>query len=462
MNRGIDILKDDVMRVMVKLSLPLMGTAFIQMAYSMVDLIWLGKLSTEAVAAVGCVGFFVWISQALTLIAKTGLSVGMSQAYGKKDRKSLISIMRSGFQVNFVIFVMATLICIFFKRELLGIYKLEQDVEALAMKYFEIVIAGFAFTFLTAFFSAVYYAEGNSKTPFKISTISLVTNIVLDPLLIFGVGIFPKLGVAGAAIATVLAQGMQVFIYLFLGKKHGEIFMTVNFLEKFDFKFCLDILELGVPTAITSIVHALVGIKLNSYIALFGTASISAYTIGAQIESISWMTAEGFATAFSTIFGQNYGAENFERLKEARQKGMKILTYIGAFAAMLLFFFGRNIFRAFIPVDAEVIAIGAGYLKINAISELFMCYEIGTTGMMNGLGLTKYPAVNSVILNIMRIPVALLLMPLLGVSGIWMAMSLSSCTKGVTVNLIYGYLRDKTAGFRVDMEKYVSRVKSVV
>ncbi len=462
MSRGIDILKDDIMKVMVKLSLPLMGTAFIQMAYSMVDLIWLGKLSTEAVAAVGSVGFFVWISQALTLIAKTGLSVGMSQAYGKSDRKSLISIMRSGFQVNSVIFIMVTFICVFFKRELLGIYNLEQNVEILAMEYFEIVIAGFIFTFSAAFFSAVYYAEGNSKTPFKISTIALVTNIVLDPMLIFGVGVFPELGVKGAAIATVFAQGLQVLIYLFLGKKYDEIFTRVNFFEKFDFKFCLDILKLGIPTSLTSIVHAFVGIKLNSYIAGFGTASVSAYTIGSQIESISWMTAEGFATAFSTIFGQNYGAQNFERLKEARKKGMRILTWIGVFAAALLFIFGRNIFEVFIPVDAHVIAIGAGYLKINAISELFMCYEIGTTGMMNGLGLTKYPAINSVILNVMRIPIALALMPILNVNGIWLAMSMSSCIKGVTVILIYIYLRDKTSGFRVDMEKYVSRVKNVV
>ncbi|CDZ74387.1 MATE efflux family protein [Peptoniphilus sp. ING2-D1G] len=462
MSKGIDILKDDVMKVMVKLSLPLMGTAFIQMAYSMVDLIWLGKVSTEAVAAVGSVGFFVWISQALTLIAKTGLSVGMSQAYGKNDKKSLISIMRSGFQVNFIIFVILTSVCIFFKKELLGIYNLEQNVEVLAMQYFEIVILGFVFTFLSAFFSAVYYAEGNSRMPFKISTISLVTNIVLDPVLIFGVSIFPEMGVRGAAIATVFAQGLQIFIYLFLGKKYDEIFTKVNFFEKFDLKFFIDILKLGVPTSITSIVHAFVGIKLNSYIAAFGSASVAAYTIGSQIESISWMSAEGFATALSTIFGQNYGAGNFKRLKEARKKGLKILTYIGVFAAGLLFIFGKNIFEIFIPVDAHVIMIGANYLKINAISELFMCYEIGTTGMLNGLGLTKYPAINSVILNVMRIPIALMLMPILNVDGIWFAMSISSCIKGITILLIYVYLRDKTSGFRVDMEKYVSRVKDVV
>ncbi|WP_138159643.1 MATE family efflux transporter [Peptoniphilus catoniae] len=461
-NKNIDLLEGNITDVMIRLSLPLMGTAFIQMAYTLVDLMWLGKLSTNAVAAVGCIGFFVWIVMALTLISKTGISVGMSQAYGKGDHKSLVSVLRSGFQVNTAIFIIITILYIVFKKELVGFYKLDKDVEKLALDYFNIVITGLVFIFLTAAFSAVFYAGGDSKTPFKISTISLIINIILDPILIFGWWIFPRLGIKGAAIATVFAQGVQVAVYLYLGIKYKEIYIQVNYFENFDGKFAVDILKLGVPTCLTSIVHALVSMKLNSYIAGFGAASIAAFTIGSQIESISWMSAEGFSTAFSTFFGQNYGANRFERLKEARRKGMIILSCIGAFASVVLFVYGENIFRLFIPVDEEVIKIGGEYLKINAISELFMAYEIGTTGMLNGLGLTRYPSINSVILNVLRIPLAIILMPGLMVNGLWAAISISSCLKGLVILFVYFLLNRKTDGFRINMDKYVSRVKNLV
>lgn len=92
-----------------------------------------------------------------------------------------------------------------------------------------------------------------------------------------------------------------------------------------------------------------------------------------------------------------------------------------------------------------------------ALSEYFMPVEIGTTGMMNGLGLTNYPAVNAVVLNLARIPFALIFMPFLGVSGIWLSMSLSSILKGAFITIIFIYLRNVTKGFTINMEKYVSR-----
>ena len=462
MSRRVNLLEGDILSSMIKMSLPLMATAFIQIAYSLVDLIWLGKLSTDAVAAVGCVGFFVWIAQALTLIAKTGLSVGMSQAYGKSDKEGLVSILRSGFQVNFIIYVLITLIFLIFRKDLIGFYKLDPSVEILAFEYFDVIIAGLIFLFLAPALSTCFYSVGDSTLPFRISAIALITNIILDPLMIFGIGIFPKLGVRGAAIATVFAQFIQVVLYIAVGIKHKEIYVKINFFEKIDKTFCLDILSLGIPICLTSIVHALIGIKLNSYVASFGAAAIAAYTIGAQIESVSWMSAEGFATAISTFFGQNYGAGQYERLREARNKSLKILTIAGLVISSLMFIFSRQIFEFFIPVDPEVIAIGSNYLKINAISELFLAYEIGVTGMLNGLGLTRYPAFNTVIFNVMRIPIALALMPILGVNGLWASMSISSFIKGLVMLIIYNVLRNKTDGFRNNMSKYVSRVKSVV
>ncbi|WP_297393865.1 MATE family efflux transporter, partial [uncultured Peptoniphilus sp.] len=194
---------------------------------------------------------------------------------------------------------------------------------------------------------------------------------------------------------------------------------------------------------------------LNKYIASFGALYIAVYSIGSQIESISWMTADGFSVAFSAFFGQNFGAKNYERLHHGRREAMKIVNIIGISTSLLLFFFAKNLFTLFIPRDPEAIIKGIDYLKIVSISQYFMALEIGTTGMLNGLGLTKYPAINAMILNISRIPLAFILMPIFAANGIWIAMSLSSVLKGIFLTLIYYYLRNKTDGFKINMKTYV-------
>lgn len=461
MSKDIDLLNGSITNSIIRLSLPLMGTAFIQMAYSLVDLIWVGKLSTEAVAAVGCCGFFIWIAQSLILISRTGLSVGMSQAYGKRDNRALVEVARSGFQVNFLIWTALTFIYTVFRDDILGFYRLDYEVEILAVKYFNIITFGLIFTFWVPAIESVYYARGNSTTPFKVSTVALIFNIIADPILIFGVGPFPNLGIEGAAIATVLAQAIAFFIFIYLGIKDREIYVRINYLKKVNINRIIYIFKLGVPASLQSIIHALVGIRLNRFIADFGAASIAAFAIGAQIESVSWMSAEGFSTAFSSIFGQNYGAKNFERILECRKKGLKILTTVGVLAASLLFFAREPIFKIFIN-DMDVIKIGSSYLMINAISEIFMVYEIGTTGMLNGLGLTKYPAINAVIFNVFRIPMAIFLIPIFGVDGIWAAISISSVIKGIVIIICYKYISDKTSGFRENMNMYVSKMDEII
>lgn len=406
MKRGLDLLQDNIFQSIVKLSLPLMGTAFIQMCYSFVDLIWLGRLSTGAVAAVGTCSFFIWIAQDITLIAKTGVSVGLSQAYGRKDEREAQEVMIAGFWINLFFCILVAGIYLFFHRQIIGYYQLEKNVENMAITYLLIISAGLIFTYLNPLFAATFYSEGNSVTPFHISVITLIFNIVMDPILIFGIGPFPKLGIAGAAIATVLAQAIATLLFLYVGRRKREIFLTVPYFCIPPKKAFFDILKLGVPASLQTCVQALVGIKLNRYIANFGAVAIAVFSIGAQIESITWMSSEGFATAFSAFFGQNYGARKFKRLEEGRKKGLQLLFGLGLSSTAILFFGAGFLFSLFIPHDAVGIAMGKTYLKIACIAELFMALEIGTAGMLNGLGLTRYPAMNAVFFNIARIPCA--------------------------------------------------------
>ena len=458
--REVNLLKGDIFSALLKMALPLMGTAFVQMAYSLVDLMWLGRLSTGAVAAVGTCSFLVWIAQSITLIAKTGISVGLSQAYGRGDSKSAKEVWVSGFILNLIFCLSLTILYISMRNKIIGIYNLDSEVHKMAADYLLIVSAGLIFTFLNPVLSAAFFSKGNSITTFKISIISLFINLILDPFLIFGLSIFPKLGIRGAALATVFAQMISTLLYLYVGYKDREIFVRTNYFTIPQKEYFRSILSLGFPASLQSLIHAMVGMVLNKYIASFGALYIAVYSIGSQIESISWMTADGFSVAFSAFFGQNFGAKNYERLHNGRREAMKIVNIIGISTSLLLFFFAKNLFTLFIPRDPEAIIKGIDYLKIVSISQYFMALEIGTTGMLNGLGLTKYPAINAMILNISRIPLAFILMPIFAANGIWIAMSLSSVLKGIFLSLIYLYLRKRTDGFRINMKTYVWKEKA--
>lgn len=456
MERNVNLLTGDITKSLTKLAMPLMGTAFIQMAYSLTDVMWLGRLSTNAVAAVGTCSFFVWISNAITLIAKTGVSVGLAQAFGREDEGEARDVMNAGFYVNLFLCLTVMAILLFFKEEIIGFYSLPEDVHTMAVSYLTVVGAGMIFTFMNPLLSATFFARGNSVTPFKVSVTALVLNIVADPLLIFGIGPFPELGTRGAAVATVLAQGVGTVILLAAAFRQCNIFRRTDYRRPPKGKVVERIVQLGVPSCLQTSIHAGVSIVLNKYIAEFGPKAIAVYTIGSQIESLSWMTAEGFSTAISAFTGQNYGAGKFERIDRGYKIGLRIVCSLGLISALLLFFGNESLFQIFLPGDPKTIEMGGEYLRILSASQVFMSVEIGTAGALNGLSLTRFPAINGAVFNICRIPFSLFLMPKFHVNGIWVAMSLTSILKGIFAFTIFWVIHRKTDGFRVNMEKYIS------
>lgn len=443
------LLEGNISSVILKMAMPLMGTAFIQMAYTIIDLIWLGRLSTGAVSAVGTVGFFVWITEALILIGKTGVSVGLAQAYGRGDEVEAEEVMRAGGHVHYFICFFIIAIYLLFGKSIVGFYKLSSEVFEQTMTYYYIVTIGYIFSFTNTILVTNFSAKGNSVIPFKVALVALIFNIVFDPILIFGLGPFPRLEVAGAALATVLAKFLATLLYLYFAISFKMEFVKTNYLKvapKFYYK---KILKLGIPASSQSMVHAIAGTILNKYIAICGEEYIAVYSIGSQIESITWLTSDGIATAFSAFMGQNFGAGNYERIKRGRKIGLNIMYFIGLFGTVILFIFAKDFFKFFVPQDIHTQIAGAQYLKIISPSEFFMCLQIGTAGMLNGLGLTKYPAMASTICHASRVPLAIFLMTSMGILGIWTSMSLTMIFNGLGLSLIYAIIRKKTDDFKL-------------
>lgn len=445
MNQKLDLTKGKIWPILIKLSIPLALTAFIQIAYGFVDMIWIGRLGTDAVAGVGIAGFVFWIANSLALIPKVGTGVFASQAFGQKDEKETVRIINNGMIQALIIGFVFAIFVLLIRNIFIEAYNLGAKAELFAKEYLFIVACGLVFFFINPMFSQAFTALGDSLTPFKINAIGLLANMVLDPVLIFGFGPFPKLSVRGAALATILSQIIVTGSFLLVSMRNdGLIKQSITRLDYRE-NWQLEIFKLGLPAGVLSGFHASISMILNRFMANFGPVPVAVASIGAQLESVSWNTTEGIQVGIQSLVGQNYGAKKYDRLVEIIKVSLKLLIGIGLTASFFLFFFRNGLFKLFTPGDNRAINLGSDYLFILSLSQLMIAIEIGLAGVFNGLSDTKTPAIIGLLMNTSRIPISLILMPFLGVHGVWISMTISSNLKGL-FSLIF--LRKKVRRLR--------------
>lgn len=440
MDNNINLLEGNIFKGLIKLAIPIMATSFLQMAYNLIDMIWIGRIGSLSVAAVGTAGFLMWLGMALVIMPKIGAEVLVSQSIGKQDKINAKNSARSALQLVILFGIIYAIILIVFNKPLIAFFNIKDEyVVNMAMEYLKIIGYGVVFAFMNPVFTAIYNGYGNSSIPFKINAIGLIINIILDPILIF----YFDMGVKGAAIATVIGQITVSLVFIAKIKYGHDIFEEFNLFKQIDKKIIKEIVKLGMPISIRSGLFTIIAMIIARIIAFWGPIPIAVQKIGTQIEALSWMTSEGFATATSTFIGQNYGAKNYSRVKEVYFKSIIIMTVIGFIVSILFIVFPKQIFSMFIN-EKEALEQGIVYLRILGISQMFMCVEITTSGAFNGLSKTIYPSVISVVFNVLRIPMALLFSAtILGLNGIWWAISISSIMKGIFVFFGFLYLSKK-------------------
>ncbi len=445
MKKQLDLTTGSISGKLIRLALPIMGVSFIQTAYSLIDMMWIGRIGdgTSATAAVGTAGFFTWLAEAFIMLSKLGASIKVSQSIGRKEYPKAKNYITSALQMNLVIAIIYGAFLLLFNRQLIDFFRLgDAEVIGMARTYLIVVAIGMPFFFSAPVFSAIFNSIGDSKTPFIINTIGLVFNIVADPILIFGLIGFPPLGVLGAALATIMAQIIVTLCFIVVILKRKLSYLSLKLWVKPKWDTIKEIAAMGTPGGIQSGLFTCIAMVLGRIIAGWGHDAISAQKIGSQIESISWMTAGGFSTAVATYVGQNYGAGKKERIEKGVMTTLCMALAVGTFATLLLVLAGEPLMRVFIR-DIEVINIGKEYLLILGYSQLFMCIEITIAGAFNGLGRTYLPNTITIILTAIRIPLAVVLSRYMGLSGVWWSISITSVIKGIVLIVVYSYLKNK-------------------
>lgn len=437
-----DFTTGSIWHQLTKLAMPLMATSFVQMAYNLIDLAWVGRLGSESVAAVGSMGLLMWMIHSIGLLSKISAEVSIGQSLGIKrlDKAKIYASHTTTFAI--ILGLIFFFIFLTIPNLFVQFFKLSPSISLEATNYLRIISFSIPFVFMILNFSGIYIGSGRSDIPFYYNVTGLIFNIILDPLLIFGLGPFPALGSQGAALATTISQAIVLILFITHLRRNQGIFGKFSFLIIPRSTYTKNIFKLGLPVASMNIFFSLINMNLVRIASIYGGhLGVTSQTTGGQIEGITWNTTQGFSTALGSFVAQNYSANKMERAKKAFTFTLRTMLSLGIIVSIAFMLYGENIFSIFIP-EKEAYIAGGNYLYVMGISQIFMMLELTTQGMFNGIGRTGPPAIISIIFNGARIPLALLLAPSMGVDGVWWAITIATIFKG-TILFLWFHLIQK-------------------
>ena len=416
-----NLTKGPILKTLTKLAIPIMASSFLGTLYNITDMAWIGLLGSKAVAGVGVGGMFTWLSQGLAAMARMGGQVQVAQCIGRGERDRAHGFAQAAVQLATLMGMAYAVISLLFTRQMVAFFQLtDPEAQTAALSYTKIACGLIVFSFLTLTMTGLYTAQGDSKTPFLANLIGLVTNMILDPVLILGPGPFPKLGVVGAAIATVTAQAI-VMMMMILGviiQKKENVLKGIRLTAKIPKEYLGGLCRIGIPTAIQGMAYCAISMVLTRMVSAYGAEAVATQRVGGQIESISWNTADGFAAALNAFIAQNYGAGKMDRVRKGYRASLWTVGIWGLLISFVFICFPQAIADIFFH-EPKAVATAVGYLVIIGFSEAFMCVELTTVGALSGLGRTRLCSIISITFTSARIPLAIILGGLIGLSGIW-------------------------------------------
>ena len=440
-----NLTKDPILKTLTKLAIPIMASSFLGTLYNITDMAWIGLLGSKAVAGVGVGGMFTWLSQGLAAMARMGGQVQVAQCIGRGERDRAHGFAQAAVQLATLMGMAYAVISLLFARQMVAFFQLtDLEAQTAALSYTKIACGLIVFSFLTLTMTGLYTAQGDSKTPFLANLIGLVTNMILDPVLILGPGPFPKLGVVGAAIATVTAQAI-VMMMMILGviiQKKENVLKGIRLTAKIPKEYLGGLCRIGIPTAIQGMAYCAISMVLTRMVSAYGAEAVATQRVGGQIESISWNTADGFAAALNAFIAQNYGAGKMDRVRKGYRASLWTVGIWGLLISFVFICFPQAIADIFFH-EPKAVATAVGYLVIIGFSEAFMCVELTTVGALSGLGRTRLCSIISITFTSARIPLAIILGGLIGLSGIWWALSVTSIVKGIIFTCTFLWITRK-------------------
>ncbi|MBU5438434.1 MATE family efflux transporter [Tissierella sp. MSJ-40] len=429
------ILTGDIYKVLITLSLPIMINNLIQTLYNLADGIWVSKISSVHFAATS----FVWPVNFLFISLGIGLSIAgtsiLSQLVGGGRLKEANEYGNQLIVISFICSISFALLGYLVSPFIIKAMGATGDLARYSNTYLKITFLDMPFLFLFFNINSIMNAQGNTLTPTILSGISAILNVVLDPIFIFTF----DMGIAGAAIATLLSRALLAIVgFYMLFNSNNKIKPKLKGF-KLNKEIIKEIVKVGLPSSIGQSGSSLGFIVLNGFIASYGTATIAAFGMVNRITSLVMQPAMGIGAALTAIVGQNIGANQVDRVKEAFMKAIKLTLIFGIVGCVLMLWKDAAIIDFFIQSkdDPTVIYQGITYLQYISFSMPLMGIFSVLQGIFQGSGNTKYSMAMEIgRLWFVRLPMILIFKYFtdFGPVGIWFSMSFSNL-----IVCIYGY-----------------------
>jgi putative MATE family efflux protein len=430
-----DLTTGKILSKLLLIAVPIMGTSFMQMAYNLVGMFWLGSIGSGAVAAAGTAGMFTWVSMSLMILSRTGIDIGVSQSFGKGKIDTAKSFAQTAFTFSVILGILYMAIMLMFRVQLIGFFNIsDASVNRDAQNYLMIISLGTPFSFISAVITSIFNASGNSKLPFIVNFIGIGINMILDPLFIF---VF-KLGINGASVATVISQFIVCIILLVLITKGNQRpFESFRLFARIEINLLNQILKWSIPVALENLLFSFLTILINRMVAGFGVYPMAVMRVGSQIESMTWLIAGGYATALTTFIGQNFGAKKPIRIRNGMKISFAAMTIWGLIVTLLMLIFGRLLMSIFLH-EQEAINLGTTYMMFLAICQISGSIENICSSYLRGIGNTLPSSIVSIICNTIRVPLAYYLsISPLGLTGLWIGFIAGAVLRGVVLVIVY-------------------------
>lgn len=432
-----DMTKGSPAKLILAFTIPILIGNLFQQFYSMVDTAIVGQfVGVGALAAVGATGGVIFLVQGFVNGLTHGFSVIVSQRYGANDELGIKKATATSIYLSAIATVVLTVICVLLAKPVLQLMNTPVDILEDATSYVTIFFGGLVSIIVYNLLASLLRAFGDSKTPLYFLILASITNIILDLVLIINF----KMGVAGAAIATVVSQGLSGLLCYFYMIKKFDILTLKKEHFKYDPMLVKELMYVSLPMALQYAITAIGVMILQVAVNSFGSTTVAAFTAATKVEQLVVQPGIAIGMTMATYAAQNLGARRIDRVRQGARQSAWITIVTNALSSVIVIFLGGYIVQLFIPsANVEALPISMEYLKITAIFYpvlgLLFLYRFA----LQGLGNTVVPMFAGVMELVMRTIVAFTLPGLLGYQGVCLASPLAWI--GATVWLIWSYFR---------------------
>ena len=426
------LVRDSLPATIWRVGTPAVASSLLMTVFVSVDAYWVGtRVGPDGLAAVSTSLFWVWLVVSIAEMVSVGLTAVAARRHGEGRDEEAARVVGDALLYALALGVAVAVVGTVVLDALFAVMNTPPAVTALGLRYLHTYFLGAPLIFGFFAVDAAFRASGNTRTPFFLLAASVAVTLALDPILILGLFGAPKLGIAGAAIATVCTRGAAFVMGLVILARRGLIRIRRPRRASL-----VAVSRVGLPTAITGVSFSAIYVVLTRTTTIFGTPALAALGLGHRIESWLYMVGVGFGAAGAAIVGQNLGAGQVARAERA---GWITMAFAGApgLVVCLMMLLVPTQLAAIFTGDPAVIAETARYLRIASIAQLFVAAEVVLEGALGGAGDTVPPMIVSTSITASRIPIAAWAAGRWGTVGLWWTITLTAVGRALAMMVLW-------------------------